>query len=383
MTATLDRRLILLLASVTALGSLAIHMFVPAMPAVARELAAPPGTVQLTISLYLLGLGGGQLAAGPISDAIGRRPVLFAGIVIFVAGSILASLAPSVEILLAARLIEAAGAAASMIAARALVSDLSAREDTPANLAALASAVLLSPTIAPTIGGTLVSLAGWRAVFAVLALSGIAAGATAAWLVPRQPALGAPPHLGRSYLRLARNVRFRGYVAGNSLASSSLFLFLGASPFLLIGQYHLSPAQAGLCYIFIAGSAIIGTFVVRQLRGRDGFRIGLAAVASGGAIMLAVALLGGTGPVALIAPMLLVGLGCGIASPTGIAGAMHAEEGIAGTASSLAGAIQMITSAGVTAALGGIASGPVPLAAAIFAAGLAAVFLAPRAQAMP
>lgn len=383
MTATLDRRLILLLAGVTALGSLAIHMFVPAMPAVARELAAAPGTVQLSMSLYLFGLGGGQLAAGPISDAIGRPPVLFAGIVIFVAGSILAALSPSVEILLAARLVEAAGAAASMTAARALVSDLSAREDTPANLAALASAVLLSPTIAPTIGGALVSLAGWRTVFAVLALAAIAAGAATALLVPRQPPLGAPPHLGRSYIRLARNGRFRGYVAGNSLASSSLFLFLGVSPFLLIGQYHLSPAQAGLCYIFISGSAIIGTFVVRRLRGRDGFRIGLAGVATGGAVMLAAALLGGTGPIALIAPMLIVGLGCGISSPTGIAGAMHAEEGIAGTASSLAGAIQMITSAGVTAALSGIASGPVPLAAAIFAAGLAAVFLAPREQAMP
>ena len=378
MTATLDRRLILLLAGVTALGSLAIHMFVPAMPAVAREMAVTPGTVQLTISLYLLGLGGGQLAAGPVSDAVGRRPVLFAGIVIFVASSAIAALAPSVEILLIARFIEAAGAAASMIAARALISDLSPREDASAHLAALASAVLLSPTLAPTIGGILVSLAGWRAVFALLALTGIAAGAAAMRLVPRQPPPGAPPHLGRSYVRLARNSRFWGYVAGNALSSSALFLFLAVSPFLLIGRYYLSPAQAGFCYLFIAGSAIVGTFVVRRLRGRDGFRIGLTAVAGGGAAMLGIALLGGSGPVALIAPMVLVGLGCGIVSPTGIAGAMHAEEGIAGTASSLAGAIQMISSAGVTAALSGMVSAPVPLAAAIFAAALAALILAPR-----
>ncbi|RYE01199.1 MAG: MFS transporter, partial [Sphingomonadales bacterium] len=97
MTATLDRRLILLLAGVSALGSLAIHMFVPALPSVAREMASNPGTVQLTISLYLLGLGGGQLAAGPISDAIGRRPVLLAGIAIFITASSLAALAPNVE----------------------------------------------------------------------------------------------------------------------------------------------------------------------------------------------------------------------------------------------------------------------------------------------
>jgi len=379
-TKPLDRRTILLLAAVSALGSLAIHMFVPAMPAVARDLAASAGTVQLSISLYLFGLGGGQLAAGPIADAIGRRPVLFAGIMIFVAGSVVAALAPKVEMLLFARLVQAAGAAAAMIAARALVSDLSPRKDAPANLAALASAVLLSPTIAPTIGGALVSLTGWRFVFVVLALTGMTAGAVATRLVPHQPALGARPHVIRSYIRLARNSRFCGYVAGNSMASGALFLFLAASPFLLIGQYHLSPAQTGLCYASIAGSAIIGTFLVRRLRGRNAFRIGLAAVAIGGAIMLAVALLGGVGPIALVGPMLVVGLGCGLASPTGLAGAMHAEEGIAATASSLAGAIQMITSAGVTAALGGISSGPIPLAAAIFAAGLMAVFLAPREQ---
>ncbi|RYD94988.1 MAG: MFS transporter, partial [Sphingomonadales bacterium] len=289
----------------------------------------------------------------------------------------------NVEMLLAARLIEAAGAAGCLVAARAMVSDLSAREDTPANLAALASAMLLSPTIAPTIGGALVSLAGWRSVFAVLALSGLVMGAIAAWLVPRRAPPGKPPHLLRSYARLARNPRFRGYVAGNSLATSALFLFLSGSPFLLIGQYHLSPAQAGLCYVFIAGLAIVGTFLVRHLRGWDAFRVGLMLVASGGVTMLGVALLGGAGPVALIAPMLLVGLGCGIASPTGAAGAMHAEEGIAGTATSLAGAIQMIASAGVTAAMSAIGSASLaPLAAAIFAAGLAAVFLAPRERSM-
>ncbi|WP_066799592.1 Bcr/CflA family efflux MFS transporter [Sphingomonas soli] len=379
MAATLDRRLILLLAGVSALGSLAIHMFVPALPSIAGEMASNPGTVQLTISLYLLGLGGGQLAAGPISDAIGRRPVLLAGIAIFVTASAFAAAAQTVEMLLLARLIEAAGAAACLISARAMISDLSAREDTPANLAALTSAVLLSPTIAPTIGGALVSLAGWRSVFVVLALSGLAMGVAAAWLVPRRSPPGQPPHLLRSYARLARNARFRGYVAGNSLATSALFMFLSGSPFLLIGQYHLTPAQAGLCYVFVAGMAIVGTFLVRLMRGQDAFRIGLILVASGGAAMLATALLGGNGPVALIAPMLMVGLGCGIVSPTGAAGAMHAEEGIAGTATSLAGAIQMIVSAGVTAMMIAIGSASLtPLAIAIFAAGLAATILAPR-----
>lgn len=379
----LSRPLLLLLAGISALGSLAIHMFVPAMPAAARDLAASPATVQLAVSLYLLGLGGGQLIAGPISDAIGRKPVLLVGATIFVAGSIGAALAPSAPILLAARLVEAGGAAASMIAARALVSDLSERGEAAANIAALTSAVLLSPTIAPSIGGALVSLAGWRFVFTTLAVAGTAALLACAWLVPAHAPQAVRARLDHAYARLARNARFRRFVAGNALASSSFYIFLGGSPFLLIGQWHLSPSQAGLCYLVVAGSAMAGTFAVRRIdRRRNAFRIGLAMISGGGAAMLAVALLGGSGPVALVLPMLVVGFGGGIAAPTGIAGAMHAEEGMAGTASSLAGAIQMIASAAVTALMSRFgATSILPLAAAIFATGTIAMLLAPGREA--
>lgn len=379
----LSRPLLLLLAGISALGSLAIHMFVPAMPAAARDLAASPATVQLAVSLYLLGLGGGQLIAGPISDAIGRKPVLLVGATIFVAGSIGAALAPSAPILLAARLVEAGGAAASMIAARALVSDLSERGEAAANIAALTSAVLLSPTIAPSIGGALVSLAGWRFVFTALAVVGTVALLACAWLVPAHAPQAVRARLDHAYARLARNGRFRRFVAGNALASSSFYIFLGGSPFLLIGQWHLSPSQAGLCYLLVAGSAMVGTFAVRRIdRRRNAFRVGLAMISGGGAAMLAVALLGGDGPVALVLPMLVVGFGGGIAAPTGIAGAMHAEEGMAGTASSLAGAIQMIASAAVTALMSRFgATSILPLAAAIFATGTIAMLLAPGREA--
>lgn len=375
-----SRPLLLLLAGVGALGSLAIHLFIPAMPAVARDLGAAPATIQLAVSLYLFGLGAGQLVAGPVSDAIGRRPVLLAGTAIFVAGSVAAALAPNAPVLLAARLIEASGAAAAVVAARTLTSDLSERRDTAANLALLTSVILLSPTLAPTIGGALVSLAGWRFVFVALALTGVTIALLSLTLIPAHAPHAERPGLASSYARLARNARFRGYVAGNSLASSALYLFLGGSPFLLIGRWHLSPAQAGLCYLVIAACGIVGSFLVRRIERRhDGFRIGLVAIAAGGAVMLAVAAAGGDSPAALILPMLLVGIGAGITAPTGIAGAMHAEEGIAGTASSLAGAIQMITSAGITALMSAIGSSALlPLAASIVVMGGSAALLAPR-----
>ncbi|MDF7776340.1 MFS transporter, partial [Sphingomonas sp. AOB5] len=323
-----------------------------------------------------------QLIAGPVSDAIGRRPVLLAGTAIFVTGSIAAALAPGPEILLVARFVEACGAAAAVVAARTIVSDLSPRADAAANLPLLTSAILLSPTLAPTIGGALVSLAGWRFVFVALALTGGVIAALSLFLIPRHAPHAERPRLQHAYARLARNGRFRGYVAGNSLASSALYIFLGGSPFLLIGQWHLSPAQAGLCYLVVAACGILGTFMVRSLNRRhDAFRIGLIAIASGGGLMLVIALLGASNPIALIGPMLLVGTGGGIAAPTGIAGAMHAEDGIAGTASSLAGAIQMITTAAVTALMSAFAAPTLAsLAAGISVAGLAAVLFAPARE---
>lgn len=378
----LSRALILMLAAVGALGSLAIHLFVPAMPAVARELSATPATVQLAISLYLFGLGGGQLVAGPVSDAVGRRPVLLAGTAIFVIGSLGAALSPNVVFLLAARLVEACGAAAAMVAARTLISDLSASGEAGANLALLTSAVLLSPTLAPTIGGALVSVAGWRFVFVTLTVIGAVIVGLSLALVPRHAPVAERPGLASAYARLARNGRFVRFVIGNSLASSALYMFLSGSPFLLIGLWRLSPAQAGLCYLAVAGCGIIGSLSVRKIdRQHNGFRIGLSAIALGGAIMLALALVGWSSPASLILPMLVVGAGAGIAAPTGIAGAMHAEPGVAGTASSLAGAIQMISSAGITALMTTIASSAlIPLSAGILIAGAVAALLSPAKE---
>lgn len=385
--ATLSPGLLLLLAAIGALGSMAIHMFVPAIPSVARDLRAEPGTIQLAVTLYLIGVGAGQLAAGTLADGLGRRPVMLAGLVLFVAGSIAAALAQHAAVLLAARLAQSFGGAAGIVAARTMVSDLTDRRDVAARLATLMTVLLVSPAIAPVIGGAIAAHGGWRIIFVVLAVAGLL-GVLASFLVLGETRVaqprGAQPQLLHSYARLLRNPRFCRYSLANACCSCALYIFLAGSAFLLIGQYGLRPEQAGLCYFLVAVSSIAGTFVVGALERRGGaLRIGLGTALAGGTAMLALASTGYDGVAALMGPMLVIGFGGGVAAPAGMAGAMHAEEGLAGTGSSLAGALQMLASGLTTSLIAqfGLASLG-SLACGIFFSALIGFAAAPRGRAI-
>lgn len=384
---SLPRRQLLLLAAIGALGSMAIHMFVPALPAAARELHAAPGVVQLAVTLYLIGLGAGQLIAGPIAERLGRRPLMLGGLAAFAAGSIAAALAPHVAVLLGARIVQAFGGAAGVVAARIMVSDLTARPEVAARLATLMTILLVSPAISPVIGGAFATLGGWRLIFAVLAILGLLAafvGYRSLGETRRGPRPEVPGAALGSYARLLRNTRFCRYALASACGSSTLYLFLSASSFLLIRRYGLGPEEAGLCYFLVAAASIAGTRLVALLERRGGaLAIGQGLVLLGAALMCLLALAGREGVLALMAPMLLVGLGGGIAAPTSLAGAMHAEEGLAGTGASLAGALQMLTSGLATSLIAqlGLAS-LASLAVAMLLTALLGFVAAPRGRAV-
>jgi DHA1 family bicyclomycin/chloramphenicol resistance-like MFS transporter len=168
------RGTILLLAAVAALGSLATQLLVPALPQVAHDLHVGPGPAQLVISVFLVGLGAGQLLTGPLTDRLGRKPVLLAGLLIYCAGSLAAALAPSLPLLLGARALQALGGATGVVTARVLVGDLFPPHETAGRQATLMAVVLISPALAPVIGGTLSELVGWRWLFGGLAAAGLA-----------------------------------------------------------------------------------------------------------------------------------------------------------------------------------------------------------------
>lgn len=378
----LTRTRLLLLAMLAALGSLAMHMLVPALPAIAAEFGTSQASTQFVIAIYLCGLGLGQLIAGPFADVFGRKPVLMCGIGAFLLMSLACAAATDLDWLIAARFVQALGGAAAIVTSRAIVSDLSTGPEATARMAALTSVVLLSPMVAPSLGGMLASWASWRWIFILLAACALLSGAITAAKLPGPPVRAerfAFPYLLGIYRRLSRNSRFRRFVVGNAAASSGLYIFLSGSPFLLIDQWGLDPDVAGFCYLGISAAGIVGTLLVSRLEARGGaLRLGLGLMAAGSGLLLVLALSGLAGPAILLGPMVFVCLGSGIAAPPGIAGAMRAEPGVAGTASSVSGALQMLCSAAASGAMA--ASGAHSLtavAAAIFACGSLAFLVAP------
>ena len=365
----------MLLGAITALGSLAIHMFVPAMPIAAAVLRASPSVMQLTLTLYLVGVGTGQIVSGPLADHVGRRPVLLGGIAIFVLGSAICWAAGSVWLLLAGRLVQALGASAGLVVGRAMTGD-TAEGRGARDMALLTAIVMLSPMIAPLLGSFLVDTGGWRAIFAVLTLLGLACGAAAfRWLpetfVPR-PADGT--RLLASWGNvLANRVFLRNLLLGTSF-TAGLYVFLGASPFLLVDFYRADPHGLGIYYGAVALGAGAGALLVNRLSGRlaaaSMMRLGAAIAAAGALGFLVSAALGRHEIAAMIAPMAVFSFGGGLVVPNAFVAALAGSPERVGTAVSAFGALQMLGNAAISSLVAALAPhSPLPVAIAI--AGLA------------
>lgn len=351
------RTTILTLAAIAAMGSMAIHMLVPALPLIALDFGIGEARAQQVVSVYLAGLAGGQLVAGPLVDRLGRRPVMLAGLTLYILGATAAAFAPRPEWLLLARLIQAGGGACGVVTARVMVGDMFGPAKAAGAQATLMMIVLISPAVAPVIGGTIADIAGWRAVFGLLIAADLVALITA-W--HRLPETGKAPqpdakrqNLLGAYGKLARNRAFVLTTAALSAASSGLYMFLGAAPFLLVHRYGLSSSEAGMALLAIAAASIGGTRLVVPIERRfSALIVGTACAASGAITALALALAGIEGVVALIAPITLLGLGAGMAGPVAFNAVAFAEKGLAATATSLAGALQMLGSGSAMTLLG-------------------------------
>lgn len=361
---------IVILAAIAATGSVAIHMLVPALPLIAGDFAIGEAKAQQVIGVYLAGLGSGQLVAGPLSDRLGRRPVMLAGLMLFIAGAVAGLLATTPALLLAARAVQAVGGACGVVTARVMVGDLFGRERAVGVQATLMTIVLISPAIAPVIGGSVADLAGWRAIFALLALAGGATLVAALKGLPETAqgqALTPQGSLMATYGRLARSRQFVLTAATLGAASSGLFMFLGAAPFLLVHRFGLSSAEAGLALLWVAAASIVGTRLVVPIERRaSALIVGTFSSSLGATAALVLALIGIDGVVPLIAPILLLGLGAGLAGPVAFNEIGFSEPGLAATATSLAGAWQMLASASAMSLLGMFAPiDPVRLATAL------------------
>jgi DHA1 family bicyclomycin/chloramphenicol resistance-like MFS transporter len=339
---------LVVLVAVSALQPFAINVLAPATPGLARSLATDYATVQLTLTLYLVTVAATQLVVGPISDRIGRRPCILAGIGLFGVGSLLGALAESIETLLLARVVQAAGGGTCFALARAVVRDTASRDRAASMLGYLTMAMVVAPMVAPLVGGFLDRHFGWRSIFVVMVALAAAVAAAAAALLHETAARHEGAGLAslfRGYPDLLRNRSFLGYTLALSSTTAAFFAFVAGAPFVVVEVMGASPDVYGVYFLFNAGTYMVGNF----LTGRFGQRIGserltryglYLSVASGVSAVLCMLVLPWT-PAALFLPLMLNGIGNGLTVPGGTAAALSVRPDLAGTAAGLVGATQL------------------------------------------
>ena len=350
---------VLALAAVTALGPLATDMSLPAMPAMADALNTDPDRIQLTLSLYMAGFALAQLLCGPISDRFGRRPVMIAGLSLFLAASLLCAWAPNVEWLLVGRFLQAFGGAAGPVLARAAVRDIHGPIEAGRILSYMASTMALAPALAPVVGAGLLLFFGWESVFVVLALYAAVMLTVLIFMLPEPLAIeqrqSIHPRTILANFRLLLSQRaFLGYTLVNAAAFSGLFAYLSGSSFVLIEYMGVAPTLYGVLFTLIVAGFFVGTLVSGRYSHRLGrdrlITLGTVVCSTGGIVMAGLAAVGVHHPSAVVGPHMVFMLGVGILMPQTMAGALAPNPQCAGAASSLFGFLQMT----IAAVVGGL-----------------------------
>ncbi len=269
----------IVLGLLSAVGPFAIDMYLPAMPAIAADLKTSTSATQLTLTMFFISFGLCQIAYGPLSDRYGRKPPLYAGLALFIAGAIGCALAPDVGWLIAFRVVQGAGAAAMGVIPRAIVRDLHTGVEATRLMALVMLVFSVSPILAPLTGSALIVPFGWRAVFVAVTIAAAIAFALVAVMLPEtRPAEarvgGGVRAILRSFGELLGDWRFLGLVYIGGLGMASFFVFLATSSFVYIGHYGLTPTQYSLAFSVNA----IGFIGASQFAGLLGGRFGLARV---------------------------------------------------------------------------------------------------------
>jgi len=364
------------LAAVSLIGPLAIHLYLPVVPAIQQAFAVAPWLAELSFSITLATMAVATLVYGTLSDRLGRRPVLLWGLGLFLGGSVLSAAAGSIGVLIAARLVQAVGAGCSLTITRAMARDAYGPERLVQAIAYLTMAYTLGPMLAPPLGGFLTDHLGWRAVFWFAVMAGGAITVAAALVLgeTRRGSGASGRSLWRDYRALFADPRFSAFVLQSGFCSGTFFALAAASPFLMQDALHRSATEYGFWFFAFPAGYCIGNLVSGRLAGRvaiermvvTGSLINLGAVAAQAAIMLT----GALSALAIFVPGFFITFSQGIALPNAQAGAMQTKPELAGTAAGIGVFCQTLAS-GVFAELYGLfADGtPVPmLEVAAFAA---------------
>lgn len=372
-------RLLLLLGALTAFGPLCIDTYLPGLPELRDDLDASASTVGLTLTGCLAGLAIGQLVAGPISDARGRRPTILVGLAVFVLASLACAAAPSAATLAVLRVAQGFAGAAGIVVARAMVRDRYDGAQAAHVFSLLVMVNGVTPILAPILGAQLLALTDWRGVFVVLGAVGVALLVASLAILPET----LPVHRRRTggladtrgaMVRLARDRRFVAHAAACGLSFAAMFAYIAGSSFVFQDVYGVSPTGFSLLFALnaigiVAAGRANSVLVVRHAP-QTLMRVGLRVQATGGILLVAVVSADVAGLVAVVACLFVV-VGCvGIVLPNATALALAEHPDDAGSASGLLGTSQFAIGA-ATAPLVGVAGEGTALPMAITIAVLA------------
>lgn len=368
-----------ILGALFAIAPMSVDMYLPALPAIGAGFSAAQDEAQLSLSAFFFGFAIGQILWGPIGDWLGRWRPMLAGLALFTLASIGCALADGIVALSAWRFVQAVGACAAPVLARAMIRDSYAPDRAASVLSLMMLIMGAAPMLAPLVGGQLLLVFSWRAVFVALT----AFGAALMLVLLRLPETLAPARRREarwglvldSYLQLLRSRRFLGYCLSGAFMYAGLFAYISGTPFVYIELFGVSPQSYG----FLFGVNIIGMMVVSYVNSRvvtrfgvdRTLRVGCALAALFGTALLAVQLAADAGLPGVVVPLFFFLSMLGLIGANSVAGALAGFPHIAGAASALAGTLQFGSGAVSGWIVGRLADGtPLPMAATIAAAGL-------------
>lgn len=344
-----SRSLLFLLVALTALGEVSTQLIIPGLGAIEQALAAPPGSALMALSAFVGAFGLGQLLFGPLSDRIGRRPVLLAGLTLYVLATLSMLLVTDIHQLIAARVLQGLGACAALVLVRTVVRDVWKAEAGPA-LALTMIGMLYAIVVAPMAGGLLIKLFGWHAPIILALVIG-----SVVWLLAvlffresnhyLDPKAAHWRTLGGQYLDLLKGRPYRAYAVALACTYGAMFAVIAGSSAVFINLLGLSSLEYGINFGLIVSMLIVGSTYTRRNILRLGpqriVTMGVTLVAAGGMLALLIYALFGLSVAGLDIPIALATLGGGLVLPGAVTGGVMPNAHRAGLAAGLMGFAQM------------------------------------------
>lgn len=381
-TGTRYFRLALVLGALTAMGPLAIDTYLPALPTIAREMRTTTAMVQISLSVYFIGIALGQAVYGPLSDRLGRKPALYVGLTLFIAASIGCALSKQVEALIAFRFLQALGGCAPLVVPRAVVRDYFDQRGSVRMLSLLMLVMGLAPILAPLVGGQLMEYLGWRSIFWAHAAYGTV------WLTAvavELPESLAPERRRREplvsivgiYRRLLVDRAYMSHVLTGGLIFSGLLAYISGSAFVFIELFHVSPQRFGLYFgvnaIGIIAASQLNGWLATRTRPERILRVVLPVSLTASVLILLSAATGIGGFAGILVPLFAFIATHGFVMPNTTALAMAPHGRAAGSASALLGSVQFVLGSAAAGLVGAASNGTaVPLAAVLAGCGIGA-----------